>query len=107
MVSLLGRHGSRQACHSLSRIHSRARSIPRAAAKALCWRDLWKSGRIMPGICRDCLTTPADGSKRCTACGSPRLVAHPALATLAIAHIDCDAFYAAIEKRDDPKLADH
>ncbi len=26
--------------------------------------------------------------------------------TLGIAHIDCDAFYAAIEKRDDPSLAD-
>src|SRR5207342_3559608 len=43
---------------------------------------------------------------RCVACGSPRLVRHPELHRLAIAHIDCDAFYAAIEKRDDPTLAD-
>jgi DNA polymerase IV len=34
-----------------------------------------------------------------------RILAHPELASLAIAHLDCDAFYAAIEKRDDPFLA--
>src|SRR5262252_5981363 len=78
----------------------------RAAAKALCCRDPWEGGRIMPGVCRDCVTTVADGAKRCPGCGSPRLVAHPALSGLVIAHIDCDAFYAAIEKRDDPSLAD-
>src|SRR5205814_3348559 len=43
---------------------------------------------------------------RCPACGSPRLVRHPELDLLAIAHVDCDAFYATIEKRDNPVLAD-
>jgi DNA polymerase-4 len=33
-------------------------------------------------------------------------VRHPLLDSLAIAHVDCDAFYAAVEKRDDPSLAD-
>ncbi|ODT16252.1 MAG: DNA polymerase IV [Kaistia sp. SCN 65-12] len=56
------------------------------------------------GFCRDCLT-PSTGP-RCRACGSPRVVTHPELGALAIAHVDCDAFYAAIEKRDDPDLAD-
>jgi DNA polymerase-4 len=56
------------------------------------------------GFCRDCLT-PATGL-RCRACGSPRVVSHPELGSLSIAHVDCDAFYAAIEKRDDPDLAD-
>jgi DNA polymerase-4 len=59
-----------------------------------------------PGFCRDCLTAAAATALRCTACGSPRLVRHPELYRLAIAHLDCDAFYAAIEKRDDPSLAD-
>ena len=59
-----------------------------------------------PGFCRDCLTrVPAD-ARRCPACGSPRLLRHPELFTLSIAHLDCDAFYAAIEKRDHPELAD-
>jgi len=57
-------------------------------------------------FCRDCLTPAATGAPRCAACGSPRLVHHPELFSLAIAHLDCDAFYAAIEKRDDPSLAD-
>src|SRR6185312_13217053 len=43
---------------------------------------------------------------RCLACGSPRLLNHPELGKLHLAHIDCDAFYAAIEKRDNPELKD-
>ena len=42
----------------------------------------------------------------CAQCGGGRFVAHEELGDLSIAHIDCDAFYAAIEKRDDPALAD-
>jgi len=44
--------------------------------------------------------------ERCAECGSPRLVGHPELADLAIAHLDCDAFYATVEKRDRPELAE-
>ena len=58
-----------------------------------------------PGFCRDCLSD-AQPDEPCGACGSTRIMAHPELEKLAIAHLDCDAFYAAIEKRDDPSLRD-
>jgi DNA polymerase-4 len=60
----------------------------------------------MPGFCRDCLADAPERAERCLACGSPRLVRHREIDRLAIAHVDCDAFYAAIEKRDDPSLRD-
>src|SRR5215472_11772430 len=59
----------------------------------------------MPGFCRDCLAD-AQAPARCAACGSPRVVVHDEIARLSIAHVDCDAFYATIEKRDDPSIAD-
>ena len=63
----------------------------------------------MPSLCRDCLTlveADAPTPARCPACRSPRLAAHPELAELSIAHMDCDAFYASVEKRDNPELRD-
>lgn len=59
-----------------------------------------------PGFCRDCLRGQPEGLRRCKACGSPRLVYHRELYNLTLAHIDCDAFYASVEKRDNPELAD-
>jgi DNA polymerase IV len=58
------------------------------------------------GFCRDCFSPVQGEERRCRACGSPRLIRHPELHDLSIAHIDCDAFYAAVEKRDRPELAD-
>ncbi len=57
-----------------------------------------------PGWCRKCLTPVASADPACPACGARQALRHAELDTLSIAHIDCDAFYAAIEKRDDPSL---
>jgi DNA polymerase IV len=60
----------------------------------------------MPSLCRDCLTLTDTEAPRCPACRSPRMVAHQELTQLSIAHMDCDAFYASVEKRDNPALRD-
>src|SRR5262249_58500275 len=66
-------------------------------------------GPLCAGLCRECGTllppvTTTDRLKRCPQCRSPRLLYHAELHDLEIGHIDCDAFYAAIEKRDNPEL---
>src|ERR1700686_337731 len=63
------------------------------------------AGRAVSAFCRDCFADAFAQSTRCGACGSPRIVRHAELAKLSIAHVDCDAFYATIEKRDAPTLA--
>jgi DNA polymerase-4 len=60
----------------------------------------------MAAFCRDCLADVPTERAECGACGSLRIASHPELEELAIAHVDCDAFYAAVEKRDNPALSD-
>ena len=60
----------------------------------------------MKAFCRDCFWQGEAAVRRCPTCGGPRIVAHEDLASLAIAHMDCDAFYASVEKRDRPELRD-
>jgi DNA polymerase IV len=60
----------------------------------------------MPALCRDCCKLVDVTAETCGVCGSQRLVAHVELRDLAIGHIDCDAFYASVEKRDRPELRD-
>jgi DNA polymerase-4 len=60
----------------------------------------------MKAFCRDCLWSGGEAVRRCPRCGSPRIVAHAELDRLSIAHMDCDAFYASVEKRDRPELRD-
>ena len=61
---------------------------------------------IMPILCRDC-AIPIDQSLKlseCPECGSTRLIEHEELNSLSTAHVDCDAFFASVEKRDDPSI---
>lgn len=58
------------------------------------------------GLCRDCGTDVAPDAPQCPKCRSYRLLHHAELHELSIAHIDCDAFFAAVEKRDNPELFD-
>ena len=59
----------------------------------------------MPSLCRKCFYT-FNEENRCPRCSSPLVVSHTELFDLNIAHMDCDAFYASVEKRDNPDLAD-
>ena len=60
----------------------------------------------MKAFCRDCFWQGEEAVRRCPSCASPRIVAHAELGQLAIAHMDCDAFYASVEKRDRPEIRD-
>jgi len=60
----------------------------------------------MSTLCRDCFELWPSAAARCPICGSPRVVANDELTELCIAHLDCDAFYASVEKRDRPELRD-
>ncbi|MGG7567677.1 DNA polymerase IV [Rhodovulum sp. DZ06] len=57
-------------------------------------------------LCRDCFARPDPGALRCASCGSPRILRHAELFDLGVAHMDCDAFYASVEKRDSPEIRD-
>ena len=59
----------------------------------------------MTALCRDCFQR-GDFTRRCPTCASPRILVHDELPHLSIAHMDCDAFYASVEKRDRPELRD-
>jgi len=73
----------------------------------LSWGEA-NPGSVVPiqAICRDCIRTGDSKVDRCPACGSRRIVCHDELDRLTIAHLDCDAFYASVEKRDRPDLRD-
>ncbi len=74
------------------------------AARPGCGRRSPRNDDAVPRLQRLYARPPPDG--RCAHCASPRLVSHERLADLAIAHVDCDAFYATVEKRERPELAD-
>ncbi len=69
-------------------------------------QDQTPAAGLPRALCRDCGHRASASVHRCPKCGSPRLLKHPELDLLQIAHIDCDAFYASVEKRDNPGLRD-
>jgi DNA polymerase IV len=73
----------------LQREHRDIPDEPQAATRALC---------------RDCCEIVQVADRACGICGSARMVPHTEIESLGIAHIDCDAFYASVEKRDRPEL---
>lgn len=61
----------------------------------------------MHALCRDCLSWfERPVGVRCPKCAGPRLITHAELDRVSVAHLDCDAFYATVEKRDNPELRD-
>ena len=59
---------------------------------------------MTPGLCRDCGHVAGAGPA-CPNCGGRRIIRHRQVFELGIAHVDCDAFFASVEKRDRPELA--
>ncbi len=100
----------RQLCRTLctdggeAQLSSRLRPMPMLSTMRLDASRAEQDRPRLRALCRDCFALADAGAAACAACGSARLVAHAELEALGIAHIDCDAFYASVEKRDDPEL---
>ena len=60
--------------------------------------------KIILSICRECFSTFYEKRNYCENCSSLKIISNNEIESLSIAHVDCDAFYASIEKRDNPKL---
>jgi DNA polymerase-4 len=68
------------------------------------------SGGAFQMLCRSCLRSGHVGGTtppaNCPSCGSADVRSGRELFSLTIAHVDCDAFYASVEKRDNPDIRD-
>lgn len=56
-------------------------------------------------LCRDC-GHHGPSPDTCQKCSSARYISHIEINELSIAHVDCDAFYCSVEKRDNPAIRD-
>ena len=85
---------------------ARAYPIREPCPDLLCAGHMESYNRAVETLCRDCGSRPPPDVKTCPACGSPHIARHKELHGLTLAHLDCDAFYATIEKRGRPELRD-
>jgi DNA polymerase-4 len=94
--------------HTVRHAQVRRKRAPILAFADVAWqaRESFssRSQAMTRALCRDCCEIMDAAAPSCARCGGGRMVAHAEIDTLGIAHIDCDAFYASVEKRDRPEL---
>lgn len=61
---------------------------------------------MLTSLCRDCGHIMEGAQAQCSNCQSARILQHPEINDLSIAHVDCDAFFCSVEKRDNPDIRD-